>query len=1728
MKKVISMILCAILLVQSFSVYATFPKDLTKAMSETTILDKEILTSVPGIDESGTSSNAESEEKNEVSDYDTDYSTEEAKTDNDSASVSALPDEGSIPEQSSETSVSSVNPAENGDILFDFSAYEIGESLSLWALNNAVEVNAIVSESRTLVITAAMKEDTHSYDPYYILILADSIPAIEYSTVKVGLRWTGTSSGVSPEIYFKTNTNFEWMDGDFYQSAVPNNAVTSQSTVEFTFDMSEKAGWKDTITELRIDPANTKGTFELEYIRFVSNGNQIIYDANGGISAPRNLIHLENGVYELSTEQPTRNGYEFIGWSLLPDGTAADTVKTVTVADADVTVYAVWQRNVYNSKSYGFASDFDLDGDFCGWTISAASFRKKEVSDGILNLETVVNDARMHKAFEYGEKLDSQYCMLKIRYKPISNAHTAILRWQRSTDPYVDNDIVNAHENGRVQSVYLPGEENEWHELTIDLSENTAWNGDIRALWFDVANYWEINADNPGRIEYDYIRFYLKGTNHLNYDANITLAADASGNSEVIVTNMPENENNVPNGSGYLVSKVVPVASDNSIYFAGWSLSKSNLTTIDDDEIYIGGDTTLYAVWKAKAVSQADFPYKSQYPNGIQRVSDNLLKDIAQINPINTGFETVTEINDIRNNSYNGKLSVTDDAYEGRFALKVKADTVSDLFPLKELKADSNTMFARVFASDEKAINEFSSYLVETPLLGEKAETYSATDFSDATHINEITLQIKPKYMAKELSFYLRTAYQDGYSMYIKVLGDKNGDGVFTCHEDFETGQWNEITLDLHQTEQMLPNGMFSGIFVKVNENSEWLFDAVKGECNRMRRTALDLSALEKDNFVYDGNELHFEEIDSDDLEEFNTKTVVTSAVYDVDGKITGIKPSIAQYPDNYLGYQISINQNILPDLFSGSEVFQIDADLKNNTDGAEYYVGDDGSIQITAETPEPGLYRLSVSAHKLINNSYLYVKLNNNSSMSMPIKSSQYSIHNVVLPITETTNTIVLSSKEMYVNGVTLTKIDPAETNKRMLFAGIPSTESIPCTGTEVNYQDLPFIPNGTYSGTSETIQCNLRKTEYMVITVINPSFERAATMEVGTDTYNLHYGKWDYIIANSGSTVSKITFSDGNEPILVTEARKYNRIPGNSVSAVDTGISEDFLYSQNCEIVYYIDNNYIYSYHFGNDETRQITGSPENETLTLKAISPNGKFLMYKSTDNCDYIYSYDANATVIGENVYDICRIDNYGNCYGVSDEDTSVCLKSDGTAAFSLNADNAYTTRKNDGEGWYTFSSGTLPVEKDFQKEILFDESGFKVYITVVDRILENSEYIYSSNPGINIFDPLTGELTWLNITDGTLLSVTEEGNLVMNINGKILLVNPTTKERALLYSEMVSELAYYNESVNRLLYTNDEDHVMYYSTKARTTSVKMLLSFDEGTHWQSYQNGRWISVYNEGMEPTENIFEEYGMTAEQLSALSEKDFQSLYENGKQIYTLGIALCVTSESKYNTPKVRNIAVQTTEPDPKRYLYTAKGQTYSKEDFSRINAIFANTNVYGSDECYFFICLGDDWIYTYKGDELLRMKLTAQELFGNVSGNWMDIRQYGMSNSELRAIPESVLSSLLLNERYANDSFTIAYCIKTERDETNGITAAFHLVYDPKIADVSGKTIKILLTDQSVLTFSAEDVDENEITRFLLWLETKQANSNGSPFFKLSVKDRIYYINYYMIKSVEICVE
>ncbi len=74
------------------------------------------------------------------------------------------------------------------------------------------------------------------------------------------------------------------------------------------------------------------------------------YDANGGVGGPtdRDSYYQGASVSVLFTENPTRQGYTFLGWSTdrnasAPAYTAAG--DTLTMDAADVTLYAVWQQN---------------------------------------------------------------------------------------------------------------------------------------------------------------------------------------------------------------------------------------------------------------------------------------------------------------------------------------------------------------------------------------------------------------------------------------------------------------------------------------------------------------------------------------------------------------------------------------------------------------------------------------------------------------------------------------------------------------------------------------------------------------------------------------------------------------------------------------------------------------------------------------------------------------------------------------------------------------------------------------------------------------------------------------------------------------------------------------------------------------------------------------------------------------------------------------------------------------------------------------------------------------------------------------------------------------------------------------------------------------------------------------------------------------------------------------
>ena len=72
----------------------------------------------------------------------------------------------------------------------------------------------------------------------------------------------------------------------------------------------------------------------------------VTFNANGGTGAPEAQTKTHDVALTLSTTVPTREGYTFLGWATAADATQASLQPGGSyTANADVTLYAVWQQN---------------------------------------------------------------------------------------------------------------------------------------------------------------------------------------------------------------------------------------------------------------------------------------------------------------------------------------------------------------------------------------------------------------------------------------------------------------------------------------------------------------------------------------------------------------------------------------------------------------------------------------------------------------------------------------------------------------------------------------------------------------------------------------------------------------------------------------------------------------------------------------------------------------------------------------------------------------------------------------------------------------------------------------------------------------------------------------------------------------------------------------------------------------------------------------------------------------------------------------------------------------------------------------------------------------------------------------------------------------------------------------------------------------------------------------
>ena len=83
---------------------------------------------------------------------------------------------------------------------------------------------------------------------------------------------------------------------------------------------------------------------------YIKDGNTIRYDANGGElgEVPYAENKEKDVAYTITDKIPTREGYTFLGWNTDKDATEATYVAGNTyVANADMTLYAVWEKPSY-------------------------------------------------------------------------------------------------------------------------------------------------------------------------------------------------------------------------------------------------------------------------------------------------------------------------------------------------------------------------------------------------------------------------------------------------------------------------------------------------------------------------------------------------------------------------------------------------------------------------------------------------------------------------------------------------------------------------------------------------------------------------------------------------------------------------------------------------------------------------------------------------------------------------------------------------------------------------------------------------------------------------------------------------------------------------------------------------------------------------------------------------------------------------------------------------------------------------------------------------------------------------------------------------------------------------------------------------------------------------------------------------------------------------------------
>lgn len=651
-----------------------------------------------------------------------------------------------------------------------------------------------------------------------------------------------------------------------------------------------------------------------------------------------------------------------------------------------------------------------------------------------------------------------------------------------------------------------------------------------------------------------------------------------------------------------------------------------------------------------------------------------------------------------------------------------------------------------------------------------------------------------------------------------------------------------------------------------------------------------------------------------------------------------------------------------------------------------------------------------------------------------------------------------------------------------------------------------------------------------YRILNLSKEPVKALVSTSIGTNITSgtpifLHYGIADYVVSGGSN---RLSLPPDEKVMLIGKTCYSDKNSGSSpihYTCVDGLYDGEFIQNES-SIIYsnVYDNGSAYKYDLERKTSQKLSED------SLVCASPDGTHLLLKDSDEKYYILNIATNEKEIVPltGTYKECFfnvknelfvINSSLNYYNTGELHTIFSgIKYDSTYSYDFDSSGEYLLwtldrtailYKNTNGIW----NGTKSVNTDYiiQKSVLSNDI--------------SAAYTYN---GINYNFIYTVDLntqTSSSLLDGKIIDMTDDNMLMYSTSDYYYyLYNPVTAERHRMFnSSFECESITYNPATNMVTGILSNSRVIYHRFTAEEPEAKYALSFDGRDNWYAYTGGRWQTVSNRTV-PTGEELRLSGMTASAVNSIPSSAYEKLYSNNTDVLTVDVAIYMYSDSQKRTPVIENIVVETVKKEDLDGLYGIHMEKYNKKDYRKIISLFPVENFGSNAECYYLLYIGNDWLYTYKNNEIVKVDESADTILSDMSESWIKFKQYGMTAKELRRISGDVLSQLFVNDNFANTEFGVIYVVKTKNESTEEYVVNFRLGASSDFITNNDVVVEIVMNGGDVKIIDSTEFSATDIENLLSWIEARQSG-NGEVFYRLKNEKTQHFINYYMINSISV---